>query len=218
MAMQFSITAIGSIILQSAVNTLGTQSVAAITAATKIQTVAIGPMESLGIAMATYCGQNKGAGKYDRIVNGIKQSLIIQTIYCMASLIAVCFLGGALTTLFIDKHDTDPASYAKIIELSSYYLRLSGIFYPILGVLFILRNALQGMGYSLSAMFAGVSELAARSIIGLCFISMFGFTAAGLSGPIAWILADVVLVITYILKLKQMKRSMTFLKSAKAVS
>lgn len=218
MALQFSITAIGSIILQSAVNTLGTQSVAAITAATKIQTVAIGPMESLGIAMATYCGQNKGAGKYDRIAKGIKQSLIIQMIYCTVALIAVCFLGGALTTLFIDKQDADMTSYSKIVELSSYYLRLSGLFYPILGILFILRNALQGMGYSLIAMFAGVSELVARSVIGLCFISMFGFTAAGLSGPIAWIFADIFLVITYALKLKQMKRSPIFLKSAKAVS
>lgn len=218
MALQFSITAIGSIILQAAINTLGTQSVAAITAATKIQTVALGPMESLGITMATYCGQNKGAGKYERIIKGIKQSVIIQMIYCVASFIAVCFLGGFLTTLFINKENTDPASYSKIIELSSYYLRLSGAFYPVLGILFIIRNSLQGMGYSFLPMLAGVSELAARSIVAIGFVSVFGFTAAGLSGPVAWIFADIVLIITYTIKMKEMKKSMVFVNSAKAVS
>lgn len=216
MALQFSITAIGSIILQSAVNTLGTQSVAAITAATKIQTVAIGPMDSLGITMATYCGQNKGAGKYKRITEGIKQSIIIQMIYCIASFIAVFLLGGILTTLFIDKQDTNPADYKKIIELSSYYLKLSGTFYPILGILFILRNSLQGMGYSFLPMLAGVSELVARSIVAIGFISLLGFTAAGLSGPIAWIMADIVLITTYAVKIKELKRSVNFFKPAKA--
>ncbi len=217
MALQFSITAIGSIILQSAVNTLGTNSVAAITAAIKIQTVAIGPMESLGIAMATYCGQNKGAGKFERITKGVKQSLIIQIIYCTASMIAVFLLGGILTSLFINKQDTDPDDYKRIIELSSYYLKLSGTFYPTLGILFILRNSLQGMGYSFLPMLAGVSELAARSIVAICFISVLGFTAAGLSGPIAWIMADVVLVITYALKIKELKRNMNYFKPVKSM-
>lgn len=217
MALQFSITATGSIILQSAVNTLGTNSVAAITAAIKIQTVAIGPMESLGIAMATYCGQNKGAGKFERITKGVKQSLVIQVIYCTASLIAVFLLGGALTTLFINKHDTNPDDYKRIIELSAYYLKLSGTFYPTLGVLFILRNSLQGMGYSFLPMLAGVSELAARSIVAICFISALGFTAAGLSGPIAWIMADVVLVLTYAIKIRELKRNMNFLKPVKSM-
>lgn len=218
MALQFSITAIGSIILQAAINTLGTQSVAAITAAVKIQTVALGPMESLGITMATYCGQNKGAGKYERIVQGIKQSIIIQMIYCVASFIAVCFLGGILTTLFIDKQTTDPNSYSEIIRLSSYYLRLSGAFYPVLGILFILRNSLQGMGYSFLPMLAGLGELVARTVVALGFVSIFGFTAASLSGPIAWIFADIVLIITYAIKIRTMKRTMIISAPIKNVS
>ena len=103
MALQFSITAIGSIILQSAVNTLGKTAVASMTAAIKIQTVAVGPMESMGITMATYCGQNRGAGKYSRITVGIGQSIAMTMVYCVAACAAVSFLGGALTTLFIDK-------------------------------------------------------------------------------------------------------------------
>ncbi|MBQ8435556.1 MAG: MATE family efflux transporter, partial [Oscillospiraceae bacterium] len=127
MALQFSITAVGSIILQSAVNTLGTQSVAAITAATKIQTVAIGPMESLGITMATYCGQNKGAVQLERIKQGIKQSLVIQMIYCISVCIAVSLLGGFITTLFIDTKNTSISEISEITELSAYYLRINGI-------------------------------------------------------------------------------------------
>lgn len=217
MALQFSITAVGSIILQSAVNTLGTQSVAAITAATKIQTVAIGPMESLGIAMATYCGQNKGAGELERIKQGIRQSLAIQMIYCVASCIAVCLLGGVLTTLFIDTKSTDPSSVLRITELSAYYLRLNGIFYPLLGVLFILRNSIQGMGYSMLPMLAGVSELVARAFVAVGFVSTIGFTAASLSSPVAWIMADVVLVITYAVKLREMKKTMIFSKPVKII-
>ncbi len=207
MAFQFSITAVGSIILQSAVNTLGTQAVAAVTAASKIQTVAMGPMESLGIAMATYCGQNKGAGKIERINKGIKQSLVIQMIYCVASCLAVCFLGGVMTTLFIDTQNTAPEAIAKIKELSSYYLVINGIFYPLLGVLFILRNSIQGMGYGMLPMLAGVSELLARTFVSVAFISSLGFTAAAMASPVAWILADIVLVITYAAKLREMKRT-----------
>ncbi|MGN0614567.1 MAG: MATE family efflux transporter [Porcipelethomonas sp.] len=212
MALQFSITAVGSIILQSAVNTLGTQSVAAITAATKIQTVAMGPMESLGITMATYCGQNKGAGKFDRITKGIKQSLVIQMIYCAAACLAVCLLGGVLTSLFIDKQTTDIASVEKIEALSAYFLRVNGLFYPFLGVLFLFRNSIQGMGYSLLPMLAGVSELIARAAVAIGFVSTIGFTAAAMSSPVAWILADVVVVITYAVKIKEMKKSSVFIK------
>ncbi len=208
MALQFSITAVGSIILQSAVNTLGTQSVAAITAANKIQTVALGPMESLGITMATYCGQNKGALQLERIKHGIKQSLVIQMIYCVSVCIAVSLLGGFITTLFIDTQNTSAAEISRITELSAYYLRLNGIFYPLLGVLFILRNSIQGMGYSLLPMLAGVGELIARSLVAIGFVSTIGFSAAALSSPVAWVFADVVLIITYAAKLREMKRTM----------
>ncbi len=217
MALQFSITAVGSIILQSAVNTLGTQSVAAITAATKIQTVAIGPMESLGITMATYCGQNKGAMQLERIKQGIKQSLVIETIYCVSVCIAVSLLGGFITTLFIDTQNTSAAEISRITELSAYYLRINGIFYPLLGVLFILRNSIQGMGYSLLPMLAGVGELIARSLVAIGFVSTIGFSAAALSSPVAWVFADVVLIVTYAAKLREMKRTMPIAKPIEAI-
>ena len=212
MALQFSITAIGSIILQSAVNTLGKTAVASMTAAIKIQTVAVGPMESMGITMATYCGQNRGAGKYSRITAGIGQSIAMTMVYSVAACAAVSFLGGALTTLFIDKNTADSENIQKIIDLSVYYLRINGLFYPFLGVLFIIRNSLQGMGYSMLPMLAGVSELAARSLVAILFVSSIGYTAVCLASPVAWIFADVVLLITYTVKIKELKNELIFRK------
>lgn len=212
MALQFSITAIGSIILQSAVNTLGKTAVASMTAAIKIQTVAMGPMESMGITMATYCGQNRGARKYSRITAGIGQSIGMIMIYCVVACAAVSFFGGALTTLFIDKKTTDPENIQKIIDLSVYYLRMNGIFYPFLGVLFIVRNSLQGLGYSMLPMLAGVSELAARSLVAILFVSTIGYSAVCLASPVAWVFADIVLLITYAVKIKELKSELIFRK------
>lgn len=216
MALQFSITAIGSIILQSAVNSLGTSAVASVTAASKIQTVAVGPMESLGITMATYCGQNRGAGKYTRIRVGIRQSLVMSMIYCVASALAVSFLGGAMTVLFVSSNQTSPEELKEIIGLSVKYLRVNGMFYPVLGVLFILRNALQGMGYSILPMMAGVSELAARTLVVFALVSSYGYIAACLASPVAWIFADVLLVTTYFIKMKSLKSELIFHKRATA--
>lgn len=216
MALQFSITAIGSIILQSAVNSLGTSAVASVTAASKIQMVAVGPMESLGITMATYCGQNRGAGKYTRIRVGIRQSLIMSMIYCVVSALAVSFLGGAMTVLFVSSEQTSPEALNEIIALSVKYLRLNAVFYPVLGVLFILRNALQGMGYSILPMMAGVSELVARSLVVFVFVSSYGYMAACLASPVAWIFADVLLVTTYFLKMRSLKNELVFQRRATA--
>lgn len=216
MALQFSITAIGSIILQSAVNSLGTSAVASVTAASKIQTVAVGPMESLGITMATYCGQNRGAGKYTRIRVGIRQSLIMSMIYCVAAAVILSFLGGAITTLFVSSDQTSPEELKEIISLSVKYLRLNAVFYPVLGVLFILRNALQGMGYSILPMMAGVSELVARTLVVFGFVSSYGYLAACLASPVAWIFADVLLVTTYFLKMKTLKNELVIQRRATA--
>ena len=205
MALQFSITAIGSIVLQSAVNSLGTISVASATAAMKIQTVVMGPMESMGIAMATYCGQNRGAGEYERIRTGIRQSLIMQMVYCVVSFAAVALFGGVMTMLFIDKRSTDAASIEQILHLSRTYLVINGLFYPTLGILFIIRNSLQGMGYSFLPMLAGVSELAARTLVAFAFVSSFGFSAVCMASPVAWVFADTLLIIVYFVKMKELR-------------
>jgi Na+-driven multidrug efflux pump len=191
MACQFSITAIGSIIIQAAVNGFGPAVIASVTAATKIQTIVLGPMESLGITMATYCGQNLGAGKLDRIRNGLKCSVKVGLLYSLAALAFSFFLGRFLVYGFVS---TQEADFAAILDHASYYLRVTGLFYPVLAVLFILRNSLQGMGYSFLPMSAGILELIARSFVAFVLVDMLGYLGVCLAGPVAWVAADVLLI------------------------
>lgn len=200
MALQFSITAIGSIILQTSVNTLGSVAVTSVTAAQKIASIVMGPLESLGITMATYCGQNLGASQFYRIRDGIRVSLRISMAYCVFSILFLCFLGKYTAYLFLDPSETE------VIELAVKYMRLNALFFPVLGLLFILRNSLQGMGYSLMPMMAGVSELAARTLVCFLFVPVFGYTAAAMASPVAWLFADVLLISVYFLDMRKLKR------------
>lgn len=200
MALQYSITAIGTIILQSAVNTLGSAAVAAVGAAIRVQSIAILPMETLGLTMATYAGQNLGAKKYDRIRYGVNRSLILVVAYSLVIYLVMAFFGGSISQLFIKKEEVE------IIGDIVRFLRVSGAFYPTIAILFIIRNVLQGLGYSAVTMLAGVSELLARGIIAIAFVGSFGFNAVIFAGPIAWIAADIILIITYIVKQNELKR------------
>lgn len=191
MACQFSITAIGSIILQSSINSFGPAVIASVTAAQKIQTIVLGPMESLGITMATYCGQNLGAGRLDRIRDGLKCSIKTGLIYSLAAMAFAFFLGKFIVYGFVS---TEEADFAAILDHAAYYLRVTGIFYPILAVLFILRNALQGMGYSFLPMSAGIVELAARIFAVAVLVRSLGYLGVCLASPVAWIAADILLI------------------------
>lgn len=199
MALQFSITAVGSIILQTTVNTLGTVAVTAVTAASKLQAIVTGPMECLGVTMATYCGQNRGARNFDRIQNGMRTGIRVSLVYCVIVAICMAIFGGVMAYMFIDPSET------LVLEKVVLYLRLNAIFYPVLGVLFVLRNGLQGLGYSLLPMLAGVTELIARVLVCLVFVPLFGYTAACLASPTAWMFADVLLITVYILKMRTLK-------------
>lgn len=192
MGFQFSITAIGAVILQSAVNTLGSEIIASISAASKIQNIVFAPMETLGLTMATYCGQNLGAGRIDRIRLGMRRcvaaSLVLSVICCLF----VTFFSRYVALLYIKPHET------AILANITYYLRICGIFYPPLALIFVFRNAIQGMGYSVPAMAAGLFELAARAAVALGFVRSVGFTAAAIANPMAWIAADLFLIPMYI--------------------
>ena len=199
MALQFSITAVGSIILQTSVNSLGTAAVTSVTAAQKISAVLTGPMEQMGITMATYCGQNLGAKRVDRIQSGIRVSMRVSVLYCIASMLVISFLGRFAAYLFIDSSET------VVLDLAVRYMRINAVFYPTLGILFILRNSLQGMGYSLMPMLGGVGELAARSIVCFLLVPVYGFAAAALASPVAWIFADVLLVSAYVWYMRRLR-------------
>ena len=195
MALQFSITAIGSIILQIAVNQLGATSVAAVTAANRLQIMFTQPMETLGITMATFCGQNLGAGKKERIHQGVKTSTIITVVYSLLLCMIMLIFAPKLSLLFVNAKET------AVLAESALFLRINSLFYITLGILFIYRNSLQGMGYSISPMFAGLLELIGRSVVAICFVGTFHFYAICMASPVAWILADILLVTLYIIKI-----------------
>jgi putative efflux protein, MATE family len=199
MALQFSITAIGSVVIQSAVNTLGSDVVAAVTAAIKISIMLNQPLETLGLTMATYGGQNLGAQKIKRIFKGVKVSYIMGAIYCIVALAFVYFTSDYLALLFID------ASETLIISEIKQYLVINAMFYYVLSILFILRNLLQGLGYSFYAMFGGVAEMIARCLIAFCFVGTFGFQAICFANPLAWLFADIVFVSVWLIKKKELK-------------
>lgn len=201
MALQYSITAVGTVILQSAVNGLGSDKVAAITAAQKIQMFFTQPMDMIGATMATYCGQNLGAKKAKRILVGIKQALALEFGYSILALVVNIFLGKYILLLFVSGTET------KIISDAVQFLTINGIFYFTLGLVFLTRNALQGLGYSALTMFAGIAELVARTAVALLLVDMFAYNAICFANPIAWIAADIILIPTLIIKLKKIKNN-----------
>lgn len=192
MGFQFSITAIGAVILQSAVNTLGSDIIASISASSKIQNIVFAPMETLGLTMATYCGQNLGAGRIDRIRLGMRRCIAVSLLLSLLCCLMVTFGGRYIALLYIK------AEEVAILDNITYYLRICGIFYAPLSLIFVFRNAIQGMGYSVPAMAAGLFELAARAIVALGFVRSVGFTAAALANPMAWIAADIFLIPMYL--------------------
>ena len=188
MGLQYSITAIGSVILQTAVHTLGSGAVAAMTAGSRISMFMVCPFDALGSTMATYGGQNVGAGKYDRLASGMKSAIILAAVYSAAILVVIIFLARPLIYLFIDPSDT--ANITQVVAQARQFLITNTCFYMLLSLVNIVRFLIQGMGFSGFAVFAGVFEMIARALIGLIFVPIFGFTAACFASPLAWLFAD----------------------------
>ncbi len=199
MGLQFSITAIGSIMLQSANNALGTACVAAFTSAMRIKMFFICPFESLGIAMATYCGQNYGAGKPKRIWEGIKVSGMMMLVYAFITFIILMFGAKTLALLFVDVAETE------ILQDTELFLHISSYFFPCLGMLCILRYTIQGAGYTNLAMLSGVSEMIARTLVSIYAVPAFGYLAVCFGDPTAWVAADLFLVPAFIYVYRRLK-------------
>ena len=198
MGLQFSITAIGSIILQKSVNALGTTIIASVSAAAKVQNLVVSPMDAFGVSMATFAGQNYGAGKIDRVRRGVRQVFWMLTAYSLLALGIVYFSGSTIALLFVD------ASETEILTCTQHFLIMNGLFYIPLGVIYVLRNTLQGVGFSKIAMLSGLFELVARSVMGLFVVPKFGFNAVCLAHPTAWIMADLILIVLYSILMKRL--------------
>lgn len=192
MGLQCSITAIGSVIMQWAVNILGSAAVAAVTAASKTQNLLTVPMESIGTAMATYAGQNLGAARMDRVRQGVNASLLVVLVYGITSAFILHFTDIYIMSLFLDT-----AKELDIVAMGREYLFWNSVFYVPLGALIVWRYTIQGLGYSTLAMMAGVAEMIARTAVAIALVPPLGYFGAELSNPAAWVAACVFLMPAY---------------------
>jgi putative MATE family efflux protein len=199
MGFQMSIIAIGTVVLQFALNKLGTTAVAAFTAAQKIDMVATMPMQSFGVTMATFAAQNYGARKFDRIRIGVIQSSIISGIFSILMGILFFLTGNHLAAIFIG---TD----SEAVRLAHIYLKINGASYIILALLFVFRNTLQGLGDSLIPTFAGIMELVMRTLAAVFLPAFLGFAGTCLAAPLAWVGACVPLAAALGLTMKKLMR------------
>lgn len=190
MGLQYSITAIGSVMLQSAINGLGTIAVAAVTAGGKLSGFFTCVFDALATTMATFAGQNIGAKKLDRVHEGVKAASVIGLIYCVLAVSVVLLFGNQMIQLFVD------ASETQVIQQARDCILIYTLFYAPLLFVNVLRLTIQGLGYARIAMLAGVMELAARALAAL-LVPVFGFYGACMGGPIAWIFADLFLFPCY---------------------
>lgn len=202
MAFLYSIIAIGLIFQQSAVNNLGTAYVAAYTAANKIDNLATQFLVALGTAISTYCGQNFGARELPRIRKGVNAGVLIGLIASAAGCAFSVLLARPLTYVFLADAD------AQIADLCRYFLIFQGAFYPLLMLIYIYRSALIGMGSSAAALTVGSIELGMRALVCLIFAPKFGYAAVSLSNPVAWLGADIFLVVFYFFHLSRLGKKL----------
>lgn len=200
MGLQYSITAIGTVILQSAVNSIGSDAVAAVTAGIKLSMILSCAYDAMGSTMATYGGQNIGAGRLDRISKGLRSCVLLGAAYSILSLCIILLFGRNMLLLFLDSSET------VILGNALKYITINVCFYFPLSLVNIVRFLIQGMGYSILAVFAGIFEMIARGIAGFVLVPYFGFSAVGFANPLAWVLADAFLIPAYFYVRKDMER------------
>ncbi len=179
--LQYSITAIGTVVLQTAVNTLGTVAVAAMTAGSRLGNIVVCPFDALGGTMATYAGQNVGAKDIDRVKKGVWTAQLIGTIYGVGICIVLFFTGRYLFRLFTDTEE--------VIDKSMMFIMANAVMYTFLVAVNVFRFAIQGMGFSAFAIYSGVMEMIARILVAFTLVPMIGYEGSVWANPVAWVFA-----------------------------
>ena len=203
MGLQYSVTAIGSVILQTAVNGLGSMYVAAVTACSKVTQLLACPFDAMGAAMATYCGQNAGAGKLERIGRGVRDCSVLGFVYSLLVILAMTFFAQNCAMWFLDPREKD---IMTLLTLASRCIKINTAFFFALALVNIVRFSIQGMGFSVLAILAGVLEMAARAVVGHFFVPTLGFTAACFASPAAWVAADAFLIPACVMCINRLRR------------
>lgn len=193
MAFQSSIIAIGAIIIQITLNQLGATAVAAYTAAQKIDQVAILPMMSFGVTMATFVAQNYGAKKYDRIWRGVRDCIKLSLTFAISVGIILNLFSPIFIRAFVG------VGHEEVVELGSIYFITNGTMYSLLSLLFIYRYTLQGVGKTFTPTVAGIMELCMRAFAAVVLSNLYGYTGATMANPLAWLGSLIPLMIAYYL-------------------
>ncbi len=196
-SLQFTMTSIGSMCLQSVVNSFGTNVIAGFTAAGRVEGLTNIPMSGLGVATQTFVGQNYGAGNYIRIKQSVKRIFLLDLAVSVVMSIALYLLAEPVVSLFMEEYNPDIMAAAK-----RYILAIAQC-YSLVAVLFVMRNTLQGLGFTFANSVAGTGEFFGRLLVAFVLTPLIGFDAICYAGPAAWLLADIPLIIIYIYKQKK---------------
>lgn len=199
-SLQFTMTSIGSMCLQSVVNSFGKEIVAGFTAAARVENLTNLPMSALGVATQTFVGQNYGSKNYNRIIRSVKKIFLLNLAVSVLMSLTLYTIGEPMVKLFMDEINNEMLLGAKryILAIAQCY---SGV-----AVLFVMRNTLQGLGFTYSNSIAGIGEFFGRLSVAFILTPMLGFDAVCYAGPAAWILADIPLIIIYLIKQRQFKK------------
>ena len=188
MGLQYSVTAIGTLVIQAAINGFGSMTVAGVTAAQRINAFISCPIEAIGATMAPYSGQNMGASKLDRVGKGLRDASLLGFVISAVLFVFVLLTGKQLSLLFLDTAD------AQVVAYSYRFLVFTAAGYCLLVLVNTVRFTIQGMGFSVFAITSGVLEMIARSLAGLVVVPLIGYTGICLAHPMAWIFADAFLI------------------------
>ena len=203
MGLQYSITAIGSMVLQASNNSLGEVYVSAFAAGSKIKQFAMCPFDALATAVSNFCSQNLGALKFDRIRKGLKTGVIIGIIYGIIVGIITNLFGYSLSMLFVKKSETE------VLVNSALYVAHLGLFFWAIGILNCCRMTIQGIGYAGVSIFSGVLEMIARIVVSLVFVPEFHYTAITFADQCAWLVACIYCVPMVIILINRQERRLS---------
>lgn len=202
MGLQYSVTAIGTLVLQAAINGMGAAVVAGVTAAQKINAFIACPVEALGQTMAPYTGQNVGAKKLDRIGKGLRDASLVGFLMSALCFLIAFLVGDELVLLFLDAKETEIIAYAY------HFLLCCTGFYFLLTLVNTVRFTIQGMGFSVFAIISGVMEMVARVLAAVVIAGKFGFAGICLAHPMAWLFADIFLIPAFFYCRKKIVKNM----------
>ena len=189
MGFMSSLVNIGSLTLQTAINMLGQDIIVAHTAARKISEIFMIMFSVFGQTMATFCGQNLGAGEIGRIKKGIRLAIVYTCIWCTLTIVASYTIGEQLVFLVTGSRNE------TVLLNATNYLKFDTIFYYVTAVICVLRNAMQGLGERITPLISSSLEMVGKIVIAATLVPWFGYAGVIVSEPLVWFVMVIPLVV-----------------------